>query len=98
MSLQDEFDLCRKERFKQGALAGYQQLLVVTRAFQRSLVTSFECFGVFSLLIWRRLLCTRRRRFHKASRCGLFADTHTIEHLAKLLTRTLRVDTSRAGR
>jgi hypothetical protein len=67
VSLQDRFNLRRKERFNKGARAIIHSnclLPVLSDGGLKFLVTSFECFAYVALLR-RRLLCTRRERLHR---------------------------------
>ena len=63
VSLQDRFNLRRKERFNKGARAIIHSnclLPVLSDGGLKFLVTSFECFGV-CLLLQQRLLCPPRK-------------------------------------
>jgi hypothetical protein len=67
VSLQDRFNLRRKERFNKGARAIIHSnclLPVLSDGGSKFLVTSFECFGACRFTVAAKLR-TRRESFHR---------------------------------
>ena len=67
VSLQDKFNLRRKERFNKGARAIIHSnclLPVLSDGGLKFLVTSFECFSACRFTV-AAMLRTRRERFHR---------------------------------